>query len=659
MTKFYFDDYKLISTKKSEAIFGVNITLLVNGVNTPYAISCDEENFYLHLEEEFNEKNNYEILLNNKKIAVLPRFIMQTARFDKQYGVDVSSLGSFIRDGHNIFSRKETVFRLWSPLSKKAEVVLGKIHYPMTYIGRGIYEFKISKNMEGTKYHYEVQREKKYSFPDPFSYLDFDENESFVINPETLMNKQKVTCKDKETVIYEVSVRDFSSQEDMPFKFKKKFLALTETGLKYKGKPIGLDHLKELGISHVQLMPVFSFNIDKTDYNWGYNPMTYNSLEQSYLVSKEANGLNEFRMMVDTLHANDIKVTLDVVFNHAYGDKSFNLGRMVPYYFFRYYKNGYLGNASGCGNEIRSEAPFVRDYLKLMVKRFIEIFDIDGLRFDLMGIIDKETMNEISELCKKLKPGFLVYGEGWNMGDIVPYEKKAIMENASQMKDIAFFNYHFREAVRGRGIEDRNAFMLGDLALKEEIRRVLEHSKVYGFDRNQTINYTECHDNYTVYDKVLKCTHYEPLRKRVCEMAMGLCILAKGIPFIHSGQEFLRTKDGIDNTYNLPDSINKLDWKLMVDNLDVSEFLRDLIKIRNEYKVFSDDTVPGFYDYYEVLVYELKDVKIFINSCAFEHIYDDGNKYRLIFDGDKQVDTLKSAFTIAPFAIVIALKESE
>lgn len=656
MTNFYFDDYNLITTEKTRDIEWNDIKILVNDKEMEYVSSADEYNFCFKLKEDFNEKNQYKISVSGREYEILPRFIVQSDRFDKEYFPDLNILGSFVRSGKGLFAKKETVFRLWAPLSKSAKVVSEFVEYPMEYIGKGIYECHIEEDLEGKKYFYKVEREKTYCFKDPFAYLDASENESFVIDPTYLLEKKKIVPEKRATVIYETSVRDFSSDDAIPFAFPKKFLAFTEKGLTLKDKPVGLDYLKTLGISHIQLMPVFSFNIDKTDYNWGYNPMTYNTLERSYLVARDASGINEFRMMVDALHKENIKVNLDVVYNHVFDHRTFNLSLMLPYYFFRYYKSGKLGNASGCGNEIRSEALFTREYLKYLTARFINIFDIDGLRFDLMGIMDYETINEIKDTARALKEDFMIYGEGWDMGDILPHEKQAIMESADKMPGVAFFNYHFREAIRGKDINDRHAFMLGDLYLKEEMKRVLNHSEDYGFNLNQTINYTECHDNYTVFDKVNRCSDNHELVDKVCAIALDLCVLAKGIPFIHSGQEFLRSKKGIDNTYNLPDSINKIHWQRKNNNEGVSNSLIDLIKIRNEYKEFFDDTVPSFRDYYEVLIYELKDIAVLINCCAFDHIYADDQQYEIIFDGKSACKRIASAVRIPSFSLVIVKK---
>ena len=646
MASFYLDDYRLISVRKSELALTENLKLLVNNIEVKFNISDDADYVYLHLEEDFNEKNRYMVLLDGIPFEIKFRFIVQTERFDEEYRVDLNTLGSFVEGN-------KTTFRLWSPLSKTAILHLDNVIHKMNYVGRGVFELSFDRNLSGHFYHYSTLRESVYAFTDPFSYADKDHKNSYVVDRNKL-KYDKVALKHIDTpIIYETSVRDFTS-DSVSFKYPQTFKGMCEQGAKLDAYPVGFDYLKKLGITYVQLMPIFAFDLDHSDYNWGYNPLTYNSLHQAYCYGKEPyEQIKELRDFISLCHKYGMGVTFDVVFNHVYNVKSFNLANMLPYYFFRY-KDGKLGNASYCGNEVRTEAFFTREYLKLLVKRFIDIYDLDGYRFDLMGILDIETIEAIRDTARELKPDFLMYGEGWNMGDIVPFEYRAVKENAYKLDGVAFFNDDFRRTIRGNYIDDKNAYMLGYVDARDRAKRVLSGSYEYGLNIKQTINYIECHDNYTVYDKVSRFFDDEKMVSRICKLSMALVMISRGIPFINSGEEFLRTKHGIDNTYNLDDSINMLDWHRKNNYLDVVEYFSDLCLLRKTYKEFTKENVDiEFVDYYEVLIYKLGDLTIYINPCIFDHVYNDEREHEVIFDDSGFVNYKRSVLKIKAFSILI------
>lgn len=645
MTNFYLDDYRLISVRKSALGLNDDFKLYRNGICEKLKTSEDDEYLYFHLENDFNEKDDFKLLLNSYKADLKIRFIVQTERFDNEYKVDLNTLGSFIED-------HKTIFRLWSPFSKSALLHLDNKPYLMNYKGKGVFELVFDKDLDGHFYHYSIERETTYEFLDPFSYADKSRKDSYVINKKKLEYIKTTLAPIDTPIIYETSIRDFTSGITN-FKYAKTFKGMQIEGLKLDGYPIGFDYLKKLGITYVQLMPIFSFDLDHSDYNWGYNPLTFNSLNLDYCYQKDPyKQIEELRTFISLAHKKGIGVTFDVVYNHVYNVKSFNLASMLPYYFFRY-KNGRLGNASYCGNEVRTEAYFTRAYLKLLVKRFIDIFDVDGYRFDLMGIIDIDTVNQIKDSAKALKPTFLLYGEGWNMGDIVPFEQRSIKENAYMLKDVAFFNDDFRRIIRGNYIDDKNAYMLGYVDSRERVKHVLSGSYEYGLNIKQTINYLECHDNYTVYDKVSRFFD-EANSVKICKLALALVMISRGIPFINSGQEFLRTKHGIDNSYNLDDSINMLDWGRKNKYLKVANYLNDLCLLRKTYKDFTKEEVAiEFVDYYEVLIYKIGALTIYINPCIFDHLYDDGQEYMVIFDESGFVNYKSKVLKIKAFSILI------
>ncbi len=649
MASFYLDDYRLITVRKSELFQNENLKLLVNNQTEDFNLSDDDEYIYIHLLNDFDENNNYQILLDNIPYEIRFRFITQTERFDKEYRPDLYALGSFIEED-------KTIFRIWSPFSKKARLHLDNKIYYMEYKGKGIFELIFNTNLEYHFYHYSILRERVYEFSDPFSYVDKDNKNSYVVDRNKLLY-DKTPLKHIDTpIIYEMSVRDFTS-DSVSFKYPKTFKGLSEENAKLDGNPVGFDYLKKLGVTYLQLMPIFSFDLDHSKYNWGYNPVTYNSLHLPYCVSNNPyEQIKELRSFISLAHKNNMGVTFDVVYNHVYNVKNFNLANMLPYYFFRY-KDGKLGNASYCGNEVRSEAYFTREYLKLIIKRFIEIYDVDGLRFDLMGILDGETLCQIRDCTRNIKPDFMLYGEGWNMGDIVPYENRAIKENAYKLDNIAFFNDDFRRTIRGNYIDDRNAYMLGDVDLRDRVKHILSGSYEYGLNIHQTINYVECHDNYTVYDKVSRFFDDEKMVIRICKLSLALVMIARGIPFIHSGEEFLRTKHGIDNSYNLDDDINMLDWHRKNKYVDVSNYFSDLCKLRKTFDVFrKEDVCVEYIDYYEVLIYKLDNLTIYINPCIFDHVYNDEKEHKVIFDESGFVSYTRTVLKLKAFSVLVTIE---
>lgn len=642
---FYLDDYRLIQTKDTAEIANGDLAIFVDDKKIDYELKLVNNNVEILLKEDYKE--NLKIYFNGTNYPILPRFITHTRRFEEEYRIDLKQLGSF-------YNKEKTIFRLWSPLSLKAYVVLNDKEYKMDYLSGGLYELVIEGDFDLSLYHYKVLRDKYYEFNDPFSILNKDNNNSYVIDINKLLS-ERIHPEDYQNIsIYETSVRDFSSDKNVSFKYPKKFLGLIEEGLKLDGQEVGFDYLKGLGISHLQLMPVFSFDLDSSNYNWGYNPTSFNSLENSYFVSENPyEQLNEFILMINTLHKNNIRVNLDVVYNHVYRVNEFNLEKMLPYYFFRY-KDGKIGNASYCGNETRSEAYFLHEYLKLLCKRFVTLFDIDGLRFDIMGILDIDTINDIKQTCKSIKPDFLIYGEGWNMGDILIDSKKAMMANCKELKNVAFFNDVFRNTLRGKDINDADAYLLGKTELKENVKNLLSGSLNMGFDLNQSINYVECHDNFTLYDKL---SRYDIDIINVTKLALALTILSRGLPFIHSGIEFLRTKKGIDNSYNCDDDINLIDWQRKNKYIEVSEYFKALLRLRKSLNYyFNDDLQVEFIDYYEVLIVKAENLYIFINPCIFNHIYVDGNEYEIIFNTNGFTEIIADGINIDAFSIVVAYK---
>lgn len=398
-------------------------------------------------------------------------------------------------------------------------------------------------------------------------------------------------------------------------------------------------------------MPVFSYDSDYSDYNWGYNPLAYNYVHSDY-VNDDSNPyayVNELRYVVNRIHENDIRVTLDVVFNHVYKANDYDLEKMIPGHIFRKTDECKFADGTYCGNEINSEDVFVRAYIVEMCTRYLRLFDIDGMRFDLMGILDCDTMNLVNVECKKIKRDFIVYGEGWNMGETLAEENRAAIINASKIPGIAMFNDYFRDTII--------KYVCGNDSIRDDVKNVIGGTGIY-MKYDQSINYVECHDNYTFFDRLIRYKNEDPIWLNInrCKLALALVMLSRGVSFIHAGQEFLRTKNLIDNSYNSGESINKIDWNRMIENKGISDYLRDLIEIRRNNNGFiSTNADVRFEDYYDCLIYYLNDLMIIINPSKWDYTHSDGGTYKVIFDINGKND-YETDFLSIPACSAIVVK---
>ena len=416
-----------------------------------------------------------------------------------------------------------------------------------------------------------------------------------------------------EAIIYETHVRDFSIDENSGIENKGKFLGFTQDNTKSpEGISTGLAHLKELGITHVHLLPVNDFvTVDEEKplekYNWGYDTQHYNALEGSYSTNPFDGSVRiaEFKKLVKSLHDNGIGVILDVVYNHTYFAKESVFNQTVPGYFYRQNSDGTFANASGCGNEIASERLMVQKYIIDSLKYWIEEFHIDGFRFDLMGILDTQTMQEIRSEINKIDPGIFLYGEGWAADrSPMPERLRAVKSNTPQLTGVASFNDDFRDALKGNHGSKKSKGFVNGAELSEEpvkfgIVGAIHHPQInYGYinsvesawanEPDQCINYVSCHDNYTLWDK-LKMSRSkasdDELRK-MQKLAGALVVTSQGVPLLHAGVDFCRTKGGNGNSYKSPDSVNQLDWNRKGDYLDVHQYFQKLIQLRKNHPAF-------------------------------------------------------------------------
>ena len=396
-------------------------------------------------------------------------------------------------------------------------------------------------------------------------------------------------------VVYELHHRDFSIHETSGVEHKGKFLALTEEGAKSPdGLATGLDHLKELGVTHVQILPSFDYGsideltLEQGNYNWGYDPKNYNAPEGSYSMdpTDPALRIREFKQMVAALHKAGFRVVMDVVYNHTYETDGCALGRIVPGYFYRHNADGSLSNGSGCGNETASNQPMMRQFMVESVKYWVNEYHVDGFRFDLMGIHDIETMNAIREA---LPADILVYGEGWAASaPALPFEQLAMKANMAQIPGVGAFSDDIRDALVGSPFNSLPAFAAGAKGFAEPLKAALAGSASWTGDPMQQICYVTCHDNYCLRDRLtLSCpkASEEELLK-MDKLAQTAVFLAQGIPFVFAGEEVFRTKGGDENSYRSPDSVNAIDWHNKLVYNDLFRYYAGLVHFRTAHPQF-------------------------------------------------------------------------
>ncbi|AMR29879.1 hypothetical protein A0257_20405 [Hymenobacter psoromatis] len=418
-----------------------------------------------------------------------------------------------------------------------------------------------------------------------------------------------------DVVIGEVSVRDLSSDPQSGIQHKGKFLGLTETGTTGpQGVSTGLQHLQELGITHVHLLPVNDFAaIDEAlppssaRYSWGYDPLNYFVPEGSYATDAvdPAVRIREYRELVQALHQHRLAVVADVVFNHVADARTSAFEQLVPGYYFRHTADGSLSNATACGNEVASERPMVRKLIVDAVSHWARAYHVDGFRFDLMGVLDLETMRAVRVALDQQDHGIFVYGEGWAAGPSpLPESQRAVKANVARLPRIAAFGDELRDGVKGHYAHQAAAgFVGGQPGLEESVKfgivaatqhpqldyqRVNYSKAPWASQPGQAINYVACHDDRTLWDKlrIANPTASEDELIHMDALSNTIVFTSQGVPFLPIGDDFLRTKKGASNSYNLPDSINQIDWGRKAKYAAVAAFYRQLLAMRRAHPAF-------------------------------------------------------------------------
>lgn len=515
-----------------------------------------------------------------------------------------------------IYSKDKTTFRVFSPTSDTLDLLISddymkvrKDKYQMLKNEIGIYEITLEGDYRGFYYNYLV--DNKYEVTDPYSFTASINSLSSVVvdmeetDPPSFREEKLPQNLEEDAIIYEMSVKNYTADRSSGIKNKGKFLGLTEEGSSFEGVSTGIDNIKELGVSHVQLLPVYDFiSVDEDDscffdddnYNWGYDPELYFAPEGSYATDPydPMSRIVDAKKMIQTFHRNNISVVMDVVYNHTFKSYDSNLNTLARGYYHRMNEDGSFSNGSGVGNEVKSENAFTRKLIIDSLCHWVREYKVDGFRFDLMALIDLDTIKIALKKLKKINPNIIIYGEPWMaFYSPLPLDKQ-ILKGAQRSNSFGVFNDDFRDAIKGDVNGYEKGYIQGMFSNKTKIETGIAGSirfddRRIGFadDANETINYFNCHDNLIIYDKLAISLNDTREIDSYIKLALGLIFLSFGKPFIYEGNEFNHSKNNDANSYRSPLSINSIKWEDKLNNMDIFNYTKDLIKLRKSIKVFS------------------------------------------------------------------------
>lgn len=546
-----------------------------------------------------------------------------SASFRRRYHYDGADLGA-------IWSKSRTRFRLWAPLADEIHLVFyreglgGPVvgMWPMRRAEKGTWVREVEGDWAGVYYTYRVRHgAETREAVDPYARaVGANGQRGMIVNlaathpPGWARDRKPPFRRPTDAIIYELHVRDATIHPSAGARWAGKFLGLTERGLPFSA---GLDHLRQMGVTHVHLLPVFDFaSVDETrtgkrQYNWGYDPLNYNVPEGSYSTNPfdGAVRIREFKQLVLAFHRAGLRVVMDVVYNHTFFGGESHFHKIVPGYYHRLTADGGFSNGSGCGNEIASDRSMVRKMIIDSLCYWAAEYHVDGFRFDLMGLHDLDTMRAARRALDAIDPSILLYGEGWTGGDTpLPWEKRAMKTNIRKLDRIAAFNDNIRDAIKGPVMDlTRKGFVQGESGLEEAIKAgviaQVRHPQVeyppgddwrgpWAGEPWRCVTYDSCHDNHTLWDRLSLSEKRAPvsLRLRMNKLAAAIVLTSQGIAFLHAGEEFARSKRGVENSYNKPDSINALDWRRKEKFSDLVAYYRGLIALRRATPEFRLDS---------------------------------------------------------------------
>lgn len=568
------------------------------------------------------------------------------------------------------YTPEVTNFTLWAPTADEVRLMLfdtgdsGHAYETVSMVAdkEGTWTAKVEKDLIGKFYTFNVKIKDKWMGDTPginAKAVGVNGKRAAIIDmnatdPEGwAADKRPALASPADAIIYEMHHRDFSIDPSSGIQHKGKFLALTEEGtLSPEQLATGIDHLKELGVTHVHLLPSYDYasvdetRLDENKYNWGYDPQNYNVPDGSYSTDPydPSVRIKEFKQMVQALHKAGIRVVLDVVYNHTFNTAESNFERTVPGYFYRQMPDGSFADASACGNETASNRPMMRKYMIESVLHWINEYHLDGFRFDLMGIHDIATMNEIRKAATAVDPSIIIYGEGWAAkAPQMPEDSLAMKANTYRMPGIAAFSDEMRDGLRGPFNDNHQGAFLagvpgGEESIKFGIVGAIKHPQVdndlvnyskasWAEQPTQMVSYVSCHDDMCLVDRlnasVPGITPQELIK--LDKLAQTAVFTSQGIPFIYAGEEVMRDKKGVHNSYQSPDSINVIDWKRKAEHAGVFAYYKGLIQLRKNHPAFrmgDADLVRKHLEFLPVegsnlIAYRLKE---HANSDAWEDI---------------------------------------
>lgn len=581
-----------------------------------------------------------------------------------------------------------THFRLWSPKAEAARVRLydhgrGGDAYrtlDMTkHADNGTWTATVPQQLYGKYYTFQIKHNGRWLDETPGVWakaVGANGKRAAIIdlnttNPENWGGDKGPEVKNfSDVVLYEAHMRDLSMDPSSGIANKGKFLQFTEPGTKSpQGEATGIDHLKDLGVTHVHILPSYDYNsVDETNlqnniYNWGYDPQNYNAPEGSYSTnpSDPATRVREMKEMIKALHDAGIGVVMDVVYNHTAENDGSNFELTAPGYYHRHWNDGKYSDASGCGNETASDLKQMQDYIVNSVKYWAKEYHVDGFRFDLMAIHDTETMNRVAQELKEINPSIFVYGEGWTAGDSpLQPERRALKENVSKMKGIAVFSDDIRDAVKGHySNEEDPGFATGKPGNEETVKigivAATAHPQVdyskgnnskfpYAESPEMIVNYVSCHDDLCLTDKLKKSMPdaTEAQRLAAAKLAQTIVMTSQGTPFIFAGEEVFRDKKGVHNSYKSPDSINAIDWNNKTKYKDQYEYYKGLIALRKAHPAFRMTTAK---DIAKNLKFDKIDSKKTPNLISYSLLNnanaDEWKEIKVVFNGAPTARTVK------------------
>ncbi|MBP5332499.1 MAG: type I pullulanase [Lachnospiraceae bacterium] len=568
---------------------------------------------------ELDLNKSYRVGYDGTEMKINMPNIYSTEEFEAQYTYTGDDLGY-------VYAKDKTSFRVWAPTAE--EMYLNRYEsgsqgksdliekLEMKADLNGTWTATVSGDLNGTYYTYTAVIDgRNFESCDPYArsagingkramVLDLDATDPAGWDSDTNPN---AGLSVNDAVIYELHIRDFSVDENSGIENKGKYIAFTEKGTKTPGgNPTGIDYLSQLGVTHIHLLPFYDFgSVDESksldhQFNWGYDPVNYNVPDGSYSTDP-ANGaarVNEAKQMVKALHDAGLSVVMDVVYNHVYSAGDFCFNRLVPGYFSRINSNGTYSNGSGCGNDTASERSMVRKYIVDSVCYWAKEYHIDGFRFDLVGLLDVDTINEIVKEVHKIDPSIILYGEGWSLSTSVTKKdvKLATQTNSALTPGFAYFNDNIRDGLKGSVFNAGERGWISGAAGKETAMAAsFMASERWSKDPTQIINYASCHDNLTLFDKIQSSKQQSSREDqiRMNNLAAAFYLTAEGIPFMQAGEEILRTKlkaDGTfeSNSYSSSDAINNIKWETLDDPeyRTELEYYKGLIELRKLHSVF-------------------------------------------------------------------------